>query len=74
MVRNITGFAVFAGLAVIAFKLLAAVFGTLFGVLLTVIWWAFLGFVIYTLIKIFSPRTAARVRDTIRGNDTTTSV
>ena len=71
MVRNITGFAVFAGLAVVAFKLLAAIFGSLVGIILTVIWWAFLGFVIYTLLKIFAPRTASRVRDTIRGSDST---
>ena len=71
MIRNITGFAVFAGLAVIAFKLLATIFGGLLGILLTLLWWAFLGFVIYTLLKIFAPRTASRVRDTIRGNDST---
>lgn len=71
MVRNITGFAVFAGLAVIAFKLLAAIFGSLLGIIFTLLWWAFLGFVIYTLLKIFAPRTASRVRDTIRGTDTT---
>ncbi len=68
MVRNITGFAVFAGLAVLAFKLLTAVLGSALGIIATLLWWAFLGFVIYTLLRIFSPRTADRVRNTIRND------
>jgi hypothetical protein len=33
-----------------------------------VIWWAFIGFVIYSLIKMFSPETASKIRSTIRGD------
>jgi hypothetical protein len=73
MVRNITGFAVFAFLAMVAFKLLAAVFGGLLGLILTILWWAFIGFVIYVLIKMFSPSTAAKIRDTIRGEGSSTA-
>jgi hypothetical protein len=32
-----------------------------------VLWFAFMGFVIYLLLKVFAPDTAARVRETIRG-------
>lgn len=67
MVRNITGFAVFAFLAVMAFKLLAAIFGALFGLVLTIVWWGFIGWVIYTMLKIFAPDTAQKIRETIRG-------
>jgi hypothetical protein len=67
MIRNITGMAVFAFLAVMAFKILAGIFGSLFGLLFTVLWWAFIGWVIYTLLKIFAPGAAAKVRETIRG-------
>lgn len=67
MVRNLTGFAVFAFLVVMAWKLLAGLFGALIGLALTLLWWAFLGWVIYTLLKIFSPDTARKVRETIRG-------
>lgn len=67
MVRNVTGFAVFAFLAVIAFKILAGVFGALLGLLMTVLWWALVGFVIYTIIKIVAPGTARKIRDTVRG-------
>ncbi len=67
MVRNVTGFAVFAFLAMIAFKILAGVFGALLGLLMTVLWWALVGFVIYTIIKIVAPGTARKLRETIRG-------
>lgn len=70
MVRNITGFAVVAFVAMMAWKLLTSVFGALLGLVLTLIWWAFLGFVIYTILKMFSPSTAQKVRETIRGNST----
>ncbi len=68
MVRNITGFAVFAFAALMAWKLLTSVFGALIGLVLTLVWWAFLGFVIYTILKMISPSTAQKVRETIRGN------
>lgn len=71
MVRNVTGFAVFAFLAVIAFKLLAGLFGTILGLIFTLLWWALVGFVIYTIIKIVAPGLAARIRDTIRGERNT---
>lgn len=67
MVRNIGGFAVFAFFAMLAFKVLGGIFGALIGLLGTVLWFAFLGFVFYTILKIFAPGTAQRVRETIRG-------
>lgn len=73
MVRNIGGFAVFAFLAMLAFKLLGGIFGALIALLGTVLWFAFLGFVFYTILKIFSPGTAAKVRSTIRGEGSTSS-
>jgi hypothetical protein len=67
MVRNITGFAVFAFLVMLAWKLLTGIFGALIGLALTLIWWAFLGWVIYTILKIFAPDTARKVKETIKG-------
>ena len=67
MVRTVGGFAVLAFVALMGFKLLMGIFGALFGLVLTLVWWAFLGFVIYTLLKIFAPGVARRVRETIRG-------
>ena len=68
MIRNVTVFAVFAFLAVIGFRLLGAIFGGLLGLILTVIWWAFIGYVIYSIIRMFSPDTAQKIRETIRGD------
>ena len=68
MVRNIGGFAVFAFLAMLAFKVLGGLFGAVFALVGTILWFAFLGFVFYTILRIFSPATAEKVRDTIRGN------
>jgi predicted PurR-regulated permease PerM len=67
MVRNVGGFAAFGFLAMIAFKILGGIFGMLLGLVLTVLTWAFFGFVFYTLIKMFSPSTAENIRDTFRG-------
>ncbi len=67
MVRTVGGFAVLAVVAMIGFKLLMGVFGALVGLLMTIIWWAFLGFVVYTLLKIFAPGVANRIREAIRG-------
>jgi hypothetical protein len=68
MIRNVAGFAVFAFLAMIGFKLITGIFGALLGLVFTVLYWAFLGFVIYTLLKIFAPGLAQRIRETIRGS------
>lgn len=67
MVRSIGGFAVLAVVAMVGFKLLMGFFGVLWGLLFTVLWWAFIGFVIYTLLKIFMPGVASRIRETVRG-------
>lgn len=64
MVRTIGGYAVFAAIVIMALKML----GFVWGILGTLIWLAFLGFVFYMILRVFSPGSADRVRDTIRGN------
>ena len=73
MVRTVGGFAVLAVVAMIGFKLLMGVFGTIVGLIVTLLWWAFLGFVVYTLLKIFAPGLAARIREVIRGPSSTSA-
>ena len=63
MVRNVVGYAVFAAVVLMALKLL----GFVWGILGTLVWLAFIGFVFYLLLRLFSPGTADKVRDTIRG-------
>jgi hypothetical protein len=67
MLRNLLGFALFAIIALFLLKVLFGLFGLVLGLLGTVLWFAFIGFVIYLLLKVFAPDTAARVRETIRG-------
>ncbi len=73
MVRNIAGFAVVAVIAMIGLRLLMGLFGAVLGLVLTLLYWAFIGFVIYTLLRIFAPGLANRIRDTIRGNSSSTT-
>ena len=63
MVRSVAGFAVFAAAILLGLKLL----GFVWGILGTILWLAFLGFVFYLVLRLFSPSTADKVRDTIKG-------
>ena len=70
MFRSILGFAVLAVLAWLGLKLVFMVFGGLIGLAMTVLWLAFLGFVVYLALRLVSPRTADRIRDMIKGRPT----
>jgi hypothetical protein len=67
MLRNLVGFAVFAIVAILAFKLLVGLFGVMVGLLMSLLWLAFVGWLIYLVIRLFSPATADRIREVIRG-------
>ena len=67
MVRGIAGFAGFFLVFVIGLKLIGFVFFGLLAIAMKILWLAFLGWVVYTIIKILSPSTAERIRETIRG-------
>jgi hypothetical protein len=70
MVRNVVGFAVFAGLSVLALKLIFKLLGLAFGLAMTLLWWALLGWIIYTILKLVSPDTARRIREMFTGEST----
>lgn len=67
MLRTIVGFAVLAVVGIFALKLVFAVLGIAFKLFWAVLWFAAIGFVCYLVLKLISPNTARRVRDTIRG-------
>lgn len=67
MVRNVVGFAGFAVVALIALKLLGGLFGIVLGLLGTVLWFAFWGFIFYLILRVIWPSAADRVRETVRG-------
>jgi uncharacterized protein (DUF58 family) len=68
MVRSVVGFAGFAVVALIALKLLGWVFGMAIGLLGTLLWLAFWGFILYLVLRVFWPTGADRMRSVFRGN------
>ena len=68
MIRSVVGFAGVAIVAMIALKLLGGLFGFAISIFMMLLWLAFWGFIIYLVLRVISPRTADRVRDTIKGN------
>ena len=67
MLRNLLGFAVMAVVTVFLLKVVFGLFGLVLGLLGAVLWFAFVGFMIYLVLKVFAPETAARVREMIAG-------
>ena len=67
MIRSILGFALLAVVVWLALKLLLGVMGTLIGLVITVLWLAAMGYVLYAVLRVVSPPTAARLREVITG-------
>jgi fumarate reductase subunit C len=67
MFRSILGFALLAVVAWFALKLMFGLLGFVVGIAGTVLWLAFIGFVVYVALRLISPRTADRIRDMIKG-------
>jgi hypothetical protein len=67
MLRNLLGFAIFAVIAIFLLKVFFGLFGLLIGLLMTIAWFALIGFLIYLVLKVIAPDTAARVREMIAG-------
>jgi hypothetical protein len=67
MLRKILGFALLALVALVVLKIALGLVGVLFGLAITVLVLACLGYGLYLILRIVSPATAAKVRETIRG-------
>jgi hypothetical protein len=72
MIRKILGFAVIAFVALVVLKIALGLLGLFIGVAVSVLVLAAMGYGFYLVIRVFSPATAARIRDAIRGNPTPT--
>lgn len=68
MLRNLLGFAILAVVTMLLLKLVFNLFGLVVGLIGAVLWFAFVGFMIYLVLKVFAPEAAARVREMIAGN------
>jgi hypothetical protein len=67
MLRNLFGFAVFAVVMMFVLKVVFALFGLALGLVVTAAWLAFVGFIIYLVLRVLAPGAAARVREMIAG-------
>jgi uncharacterized protein (DUF983 family) len=67
MVRSVLGFAGFFVLLVIGMKVIGVLLGGLIALVFQLLWFAFLGWVVYRIIRLLSPATADRIRDTVKG-------
>jgi hypothetical protein len=67
MVRALVGYAVLAIVGIIAIKLVLAAVGIVWQLAWAVLWLALLGFIFYLILKVISPKTARKVKDAVRG-------
>jgi len=68
LIRKILGFVAIAIVALIVLKIALGLLGLFIGVAVTVLVLAAIGYALYLVVRVFSPTTAARIRDLIRGN------
>ena len=71
MIRKILGFALFAVVVWVVLQIAFGILGTLIGLAITALWLAAVGYVLYLVLRIVSPSTAAKVRDAVRGRPAT---
>ena len=62
MFRNLIGFAVLAVVAWVALQLVFGLFGIVIGLLGKVLWLAFLGFLVYLVLRVFAPVSYTHLR------------
>jgi hypothetical protein len=67
MIRNMLGFAALAVVAMIAIKFIFSIFGIIVSLFMALLWFAFVGFLIYMALRVLSPSTADRVKEMISG-------
>lgn len=72
MIRRMLGFAVIAIVAFVVLKIALGLLGVLIGLTVSVLVLAAMGYAFYLVVRVFSPTTAARIRDLVRGNPTPT--
>ena len=71
MIRNLVGYAVFAVVGVVAFKVFFKLLGVAVGLFWTLMWLAFVGFIFYLILRLVSPKMADRVEEMIKGTPAT---
>lgn len=67
MLRTLFGFAVLAVVGIFLLRLFFSLFGLVVGLFVQLLIWAAIGFAIYLVIKVLSPSTAGKIRETVTG-------
>jgi ABC-type lipoprotein release transport system permease subunit len=65
--QKLMGYSLLAIVALFAWRILTGLFGMLLGLVFSLLWLGFVGFMIYLVIRIFSPSTADRIQEMISG-------
>ena len=65
--HKLVGYSLVAIAAMFLWRVLTGLFGMLMGLFFSLLWLAFVGFLIYLVIRVFSPSTADRIQEMISG-------
>ncbi|MEO6066735.1 MAG: hypothetical protein ABJB33_05930 [Gemmatimonadota bacterium] len=65
--QKLLGYSLLAIGAMFLWRVLTGLFGMLMGLVFSLLWLAFVGFIIYLIIRVFSPSTADRIQEMISG-------
>jgi hypothetical protein len=68
VLRTLVGYSVLAIVGILALKLVFGLLSVVFSLFWAILWLAALGFVFYLVLKVISPSTARRVKQTIGGD------
>ena len=73
MIRRILTLALIAIVALVVLKIALGLLGVLIGLAVSILVLAAMGYAFYLILRVFSPKTAERIRQTIRGTPTPTA-
>lgn len=65
--QKLLGYSLLALVGLFVWRLLTGLFGMIVGLFFSLVWLAFVGFIIYLIIRVFSPSTADRIQEMISG-------
>jgi hypothetical protein len=67
MVRTLVAYSVLAVIGILVLKLVLWLLGAAFSLVMSLLWLAAIGLLIYFALRVFSPDTADRLKEAIRG-------
>lgn len=65
--QKLLGYSLLAIVGLFLWRVLTGLFGMIIGLIFSLLWLAFVGFIIYLVIRMFSPSTADKIQEMISG-------